>query len=58
MNVDAKAAIDADGFGGQTALFSTVVSQPNFWMNLKKLVSEPAMRLIAERIRLHEPPTA
>jgi hypothetical protein len=26
MNVDAKAAIDADGFGGHTALFATVVS--------------------------------
>ena len=33
MNVDAKAAVDADGFGGHTALFATVVSQPNFWMN-------------------------
>ncbi|MFN2399428.1 MAG: hypothetical protein ABR543_12440 [Gemmatimonadaceae bacterium] len=33
MNVDAKAALDADGFGGHTALFATVVSQPNFWMN-------------------------
>lgn len=33
MNVDEKAAIDADGFGGHTALFATVVSQPNFWMN-------------------------
>lgn len=33
MNVDAKAAVDAEGFGGHTALFSTVVSQPNFWMN-------------------------
>jgi len=30
---DQPAAIDADGFGGHTALFSTVVSQPNFWMN-------------------------
>ncbi len=28
MNVDAPAAIDADGFGGHTALFGTVVSQP------------------------------
>jgi hypothetical protein len=101
-------------FGGHTALFLTVVSQPNFWMNhnglpqvapftelllarganpvaraslrkqmhpgygedsmreyrevtpiswgeqfrFKKLVSEPAMRLIAESIRLHEPPRA
>jgi ankyrin repeat protein len=33
MNVDAKAAVDASGFGGHTALFSTVVSQPNFWTN-------------------------
>jgi ankyrin repeat protein len=35
MDVDARAAIDADGFGGHTALFATVVSQPNFWMNYK-----------------------
>ena len=35
MNVDARAAVDADGFGGHTALFATVVSLPNFWMNLK-----------------------
>jgi hypothetical protein len=33
MDVDAKAAVDSDGFGGHTALFATVVSQPNFWMN-------------------------
>jgi hypothetical protein len=33
MDVDTPAAIDADGFGGHTALFATVVSQPNFWMN-------------------------
>jgi len=33
MDVNAKAAMDQDGFGGHTALFSTVVSQPNFWMN-------------------------
>ena len=33
MNPDTKAAVDADGFGGHTALFATVVSQPNFWMN-------------------------
>jgi hypothetical protein len=36
MDVDAKAAVDRDGFGGHTALFATVVSQPNFWMNLQK----------------------
>lgn len=33
MNVDETATVDADGFGGHTALFATVVSQPNFWMN-------------------------
>ena len=33
MDPDAKAAVDMDGFGGHTALFGTVVSQPNFWMN-------------------------
>lgn len=32
-DVNAKAAVDAAGFGGHTALFCTVVSQPNFWMN-------------------------
>lgn len=33
MDVNARAAVDAEGFGGHTALFATVVSQPNFWMN-------------------------
>jgi hypothetical protein len=33
MDPDAKATVDAEGFGGHTALFCTVVSQPNFWMN-------------------------
>jgi hypothetical protein len=36
MNVNARAAVGVNGFGGYTALFSTVVSQPNFWMNYKK----------------------
>jgi hypothetical protein len=36
MDPDARAAIDADGFGGYTALFSTVVSQRNFWVNLRQ----------------------
>lgn len=36
MDVNVKAAVDADGFGGHTALFATVVSQPNFWMNYQK----------------------
>jgi hypothetical protein len=33
MDPDARAAIDGDGFGGYAALFSTVVSQHNFWVN-------------------------
>jgi ankyrin repeat protein len=33
MRVDERAAVDADGFGGHTALFATVVSQPAFWMH-------------------------
>ena len=32
-DVNARAGVDADGFGGHTPLFSTVVSQANFWMN-------------------------
>jgi hypothetical protein len=35
MNADATAAVDADGFGGHTPLFATVVSQPAFWMNYR-----------------------
>ena len=33
MDVNARAAVDVDGFGGHTALFGTVVSQPNYRMN-------------------------
>jgi hypothetical protein len=41
--------VDADGFGGHTALFSTVVSQPNFWMNHKGQVPEaPFTKLLLE----------
>lgn len=36
-NVNTRAAIDEDGFGGHTALFGTIVSQPNFWMNYQGL---------------------
>ena len=35
-DVNARSAVGANGFGGYTALFSTVVSQPNFWMNYRK----------------------
>jgi len=33
IDVNERARVDADGFGGHTALFGTVVSQPNFWIN-------------------------
>jgi hypothetical protein len=36
MDVNARSAVGANGFGGYTALFTTVVSQPNFWMNYGK----------------------
>ncbi|HEY4356757.1 MAG TPA: ankyrin repeat domain-containing protein [Acidobacteriaceae bacterium] len=49
MDVDAKAAVDAAGFGGHTPLFSSVVSQPNFWINHHSRVLEaPFTRLLLE----------
>jgi len=33
MDVDVRAAVDENGFGGHTALFNAVVGYPNFWMN-------------------------
>lgn len=33
MDPDAPSALDADGFGGFTALYSSVVSQRGFWVN-------------------------
>lgn len=36
MDVNARAAVGRSGYGGYTALFNTVVSQPNFWMNHRK----------------------
>ena len=33
MDVNARSRVATHGFGGHTALFNTVVSQPNFWMN-------------------------
>ena len=50
MPVEAKAAVDADGFGGHTALFSTVVSQVNFWMNHARMKPEASFtRLLLDR---------
>lgn len=49
MDPNARAAVDADGFGGHTALFATVVSQPNFWVNYQKRRDEaPFTRLLLE----------
>lgn len=49
MDVDAKAAIDADGFGGHTALFGTVVSYPNFMANFRgDLRDAPFARLLLD----------
>ena len=51
MNPDARSAIDADGFGGYTPLFSTVVSQHNFWVNYGKGQPDEARftRLLLDR---------
>ncbi|HET9401099.1 MAG TPA: hypothetical protein VFO34_09115, partial [Candidatus Acidoferrales bacterium] len=49
MDVNAKAAIDGDGFGGHTALFGTVVSQPAFWANhLSAEDTAPIARLLLD----------
>jgi hypothetical protein len=51
MDVDARAAVGEEGIGGYTALFSTVVSQPNFWVNYGKGKPDEARftRLLLER---------
>jgi Ankyrin repeat len=51
MDPDARAATDAEGFGGYTALFSTVVSQRNFWVNYGKGQPDEARftRLLLDR---------
>jgi hypothetical protein len=36
MDVNVRSAVGGNGFGGYTALFASVVSQPNFWMNYGK----------------------
>jgi ankyrin repeat protein len=49
MNVNAKAAVDAERFGGHTALFGTVVSQPNFWMNYQgQALTAPFTQLLLD----------
>src|SRR5215471_3914158 len=51
MNPNEPSAIDADGFGGYTALYSTVVSQHNFWVNYGKGKPDEALftRLMLDR---------
>lgn len=49
MNPNVRSAVDDDGFGGYTALFSSVVSQPNFWMNyLGKEQKAPFTQLLLD----------
>lgn len=48
-DVNLRAAVDAERFGGHTALFSTVVSQANFWMNHHGRAAEaPFTKLLLE----------
>lgn len=51
MDPNVRSAVDADGFGGYTALFSTVVSQRNFWVNYGKGEPDAARftRLLLDR---------
>jgi ankyrin repeat protein len=51
MDVNARAVVDVDGFGGYTALFATVVSQPNFWMNYQR---QPQVAPFAELLLDHD----
>jgi ankyrin repeat protein len=47
-DVNARSAIDKDGFGGYTPLFATVVSQANYWMNRRNLGVAPMAELLLE----------
>jgi hypothetical protein len=51
MDPNAQAAMDSDGFGGYTALYSAVVSQHNFWVNYRKSEKDDARfaRLLLDR---------
>jgi hypothetical protein len=51
MDPDAPSALDADGFGGFTALYSSVVSQRGFWVNYGKGQPDEARftRLLLDR---------
>ena len=48
-DVNARADVDADGFGGHTPLFGSVMSQPNFWINhLRKPDAAEFTRLLLD----------
>ncbi|MEP6848699.1 MAG: ankyrin repeat domain-containing protein [Acidobacteriota bacterium] len=48
-DVNARATVDSEGFGGHTPLFCTVVSMPNFWMNYQGRPQEaPFAKLLLE----------
>src|SRR4030095_3737033 len=51
MDPAPPSAVDADGFGGYTALYSSVVSQRGFWVNYGKGQPDEARftRLLLER---------
>lgn len=51
MDPDARSAYDADGFGGSTALYSSVVNQRGFWVNYGKGQPDEARftRLLLDR---------
>jgi hypothetical protein len=51
MDPDTRSAVDADGFGGYSALYSSVVSQRGFWVNYGKGQPDEARftRLLLDR---------
>ncbi len=51
MDPDARSAIDTDGFGGYTTLYSSAVSQRGFWVNYGKGQPDEARftRLLLDR---------
>jgi len=50
-DLNARADVDSDGFGGHTPLFCTVVSQPNFWMNY--IAGRPQVAPLAQLLLDH-----
>jgi len=49
MDVNQRARVDADGFGGHTALFGTVVAQPAFGINhFRRTPEAPFTRLLLD----------